>query len=80
MMILSVCAFVFSVLAFVAAIYAVIQVEAFKRSTHQVMMYDAGSQKFTNLVKDPTQGESSFEPMSDQLKEKLRKTPFDNVN
>lgn len=39
---------VFSILAFVGAFFACVQVEAFKRSTHQVTYFDPASQKFAS--------------------------------
>lgn len=46
---LALTALLFSMLATVGAIYACIQVEAFKRSTHQVTFLDPMKQTFENL-------------------------------
>jgi hypothetical protein len=58
---------IFAVLAFACAAWSLIQVEAFKRSTHQVTFVDPAKQ--------------SFEPVTDDVKEKLRPAAkdFDNI-
>jgi hypothetical protein len=49
MMAIVLCSIIFSVLAFVGAVFAVIQVEAFKRSTHQVTFIDPAKQAFDSI-------------------------------
>ena len=56
---------VFSVMALAASIYAIINIEAFKRSTHQVTILDPKTQK--------------FETITDEMKDNFTKEPFDTL-
>lgn len=50
LIILAVCALVFSILAFCGAVYSIIQVEAMKNSTHQISYIDPTKQNFSDFT------------------------------
>lgn len=44
-----VCAVIFAVLAFASSMYSIIQIESFKKSTHQITYIDPTKQNFSEF-------------------------------
>lgn len=63
--VLSALSLIFSLFSFACALYSIINIEAFKRSTHQVSFLDPSKQQ--------------FETLSEQTKEKLKQTVPDEL-
>jgi uncharacterized protein YigE (DUF2233 family) len=70
MMTLALCALIFATIGFCAAVYAAVQVEAMKRSTHQVAYVDPWKEELAALQKDL--GTQEFETFSERRKEKIQ--------
>lgn len=49
---LIICAFVFSIVAFIFAAFSLVKCLAFERSTHKVMMYNPSEQEFTTTTEE----------------------------
>lgn len=74
---LSICALVFSVLATALSIYAVIQIEANKRSTHRLQYVGASPSDID--IEDELSNDSVASNINKKTKEELRETmPFFN--